>query len=256
MTLLTGKTIVITGASSGIGKQTAIYLSQLGASLALVARRVDKLEEVVRQCDALAPQCGAKHKIYPYDLTEPDGIAELVKQIARDLGPISGLVYSAGITIMRPLKVIRPEHWQKIMQLNVFSFTEMVKDISKGSIADESASFLAISAAASLCGAKSQTLYAASKASLEAWVRCAAKELAAKNFRVNALRPGFVRTEMYQDYCENWKESGRSEKENFPKHLLGIVEPKEVAAMAAFLMGTESKTITGSCINIDSGLLS
>lgn len=256
MTLLTGKTIVITGASSGIGKQTAIYLSQLGASLALVARRVDKLEEVVRQCDALAPQCGAKHKIYPYDLTEPDGIAELVKQIARDLGPISGLVYSAGISVMRPLKVVRPEHWQETMQLNVFSFAEMVKEISKGSIAAESASFLAISSAASLCGSKSQTLYAASKASLEAWVRCAANELAAKNHRVNALRLGFVRTEMYQNYCKNWKESAKSEKENFPKHLLGIIEPEEVAAMAAFLMGTESKTITGSCINIDSGLLS
>ena len=249
-----GKNIIITGASSGIGRITAIYLSRLGANLALIARNEKELIQTASLCREASSKYidQSQYRIYQYDLNRSEGLDNLTKQIVSDMGLISGLVYSAGMAPMRPLKMTKPDSWREPMQLNTFSFVEIMRVLSKKRFISDGASVVVLSSTAALKGAKSQLIYSSTKAGLEAVVRCISKELISKKIRLNALRPTFVRTNMYEEYKKSWKENGQSEKELFPQ---GIVEPEQVAAMIAFLLGDESKTIVGTCINIDNGRL-
>src|SRR5665648_22091 len=117
---LTGKHILITGASLGIGRATAEHLSKLGAKLSLVARIIEKLEETLSNLE------GDGHFIYPADLKEIDGIGNLIDRIVKDSGVIDGLVHCAGIATMRPLNMTTYNFLHDMMSINYYSFIELV----------------------------------------------------------------------------------------------------------------------------------
>ena len=245
---LTGKTVLVTGASSGIGQACAVFMSRLGAKIALCARREQQLRETLSNME------GEGHRIYPYDLSDTNGIKALVDNIVSDMGALSGILYAAGIAPMRPLSILKPENMESVMRINLYAFLELTRCAVKKGKMQNPASIVAISSIASKQGSKAKIAYSASKSALDASVRCIAKELAEIGIRVNTIAPAFVKTPMLEDYSELAGDSDTI-KNRINEQILGLIEPDEVASMATYLMSDLSKTITGSQILIDSGRL-
>ena len=246
---LTGKQILITGASSGMGRETAILCSKLGAKVALVARNEGKLKEVMTKID------GDGHAYYSFDLSRVDEIEGFIKAVIAERGAMDGFVHSAGVGSTRPLKLLKPAALREVMEINYFSFVEIIRCLMKKNAYNEGMSIVGISSISSKQGNQTKTAYCASKAAMDATVRCLAKELADKKVRVNAVNPALIRTEIYQQFLNN---SGESEdaKTIMQRQYLGIGEPIDVANMIVYLLSSAAKFITGSCVDIDGGRLS
>lgn len=245
---LSGRTILITGASSGIGRTTAILLSQLGGKCVLVARREDELRKT-------AEQMANEVAIYPFDLEQTDAIPALIDEIVEANGPLDGFVHSAGISITTALRAMQPSMIEKSMRVNFYSFLEVVKQISKPSRFREGMSVVGISSMASLQGNTGKTLYCASKAALDAAVRCLAKELAPKRIRVNSVAPALIRTDIYEQLMARAADSEQVQAV-LARQYLGIGEPEDVAHMVAYLLSPVSKFVTGATLPLDGGRLS
>lgn len=246
---LSGKRILVTGASSGIGRQTAIYLSKLGATINLLARRESQLNETL-QCME-----GNNHRLYPFDLTQLDSIQALIKQMIQDGGSLDGVVHCAGIAPMRPLAMTKPEYLHNVMLINFYSFVEIVRCAAAKKYFNMGASFIGISSTAAKKGGKSQIAYAASKAAIDAACLVMAKELAPKGIRINTVMPSLIKTEMYEQFITD---AGSSDKQTFvtPEQYLGIGLPQDIASAIAFLLSDSSRFITGTTLVVDGGFLS
>lgn len=244
-----GKHFLVTGASSGIGRTTAVMLGKAGAVLSIVSRRETQLKETA----ALLPS--NYHKVYSCDLNETEEIEALVEKSVSENGVLSGLVYCAGVAPSRPLKMTKKEDIEYAMTVNFYSFVEFMRCISKKQNHAEDTSCVAISSISSVVGYKGKIAYCSSKAALDASVRCMAHELADKKIRVNTIQPAWVDTSLYRRYIDNWGDNAAT-ADMTGKELLGITDPCEIAAMAAYLLSDASKTITGSAVRIDSGYLS
>lgn len=246
---LTGKHVLVTGASSGIGKETAIHISKLGAKVSLVARNEDKLKETFNELE------GNGHLIYAFDLRYVNDIGDAIKKIVSQNGPLNGLVHCAGIADMRPLAMTTPDFLHNMFLINFYAFIELVRCASKKNNYVNGASFVGISSVGSKSGDKSKTSYCASKAAMDAAVKCMARELSVKNIRVNTIIGGFVKTDMYNQYVES---SGVDAINNYvlTKQYMGIGEPIDFANAIAFLLSGASKFITGSGFIVDGGYLS
>ncbi|MCI9364945.1 MAG: SDR family oxidoreductase [Oscillospiraceae bacterium] len=246
---LTEKRILVTGASSGIGRAVCIYLSGLGASVILTARDETRLQETLKQME------GCAHNIYSFDLFQVNKIEDFVKSIIKDIGPLDGFVHCAGIAPMRGLSMTKPNYLQDTMLINFYSFVEFIRCISMRSCYREKASLIGLSSTAAIKGGKSQIAYAASKASIDAAMRVMAKELAPKSIRVNTIRPSLVKTEMYDAFAalsvsDDW------ETKISPDQYLGIIEPQDIAVAAAYLLSNASRFVTGTSLLVDGGFLS
>lgn len=244
-----GKNIIVTGASSGIGRGTAIFLSELGARIILIARNKEKLEETISQLH------NGDHKIYPFDLKETEKIEGLVKDVVKENGKVDGFVHCAGIATMRPLSLTKTNFLHDMMLINFYSYVELIRCISKKGNCSEGASFVGMSSVASIDGIKSKVAYCSSKAAMDSATRCLAKELASKNIRVNNVVAGFIKTEMFDDYLET---AGNEAVENniYANQYLGMGEIKDATNAIAFLLSDASKFITGTGFVVDGGYLS
>ncbi|WP_169087687.1 SDR family NAD(P)-dependent oxidoreductase [Paenibacillus sp. PL91] len=245
---LTGKRILVTGASSGIGRAVAIQLSKLGAIVALVARSSQRLQETLEQME------GTGHQIFPFDLTDIDGIEGWIKKTVSEFGSFNGLAHCAGIGPMRPLQMTNFAFLNNVMTINFYAFIEIVRMMSRKKYYEEGASFVAISSIMSKQGDKTTTAYCASKGALDSSIRPLAKELALKKIRVNSVIPGFIRTNMYTQYADTTGES--EENQIISRQYLGIGEPTDVANAIAYLLSDASKFITGTGLAVDGGYLS
>lgn len=243
------KKILITGASSGIGAATAVLCSQLGAKTILIARREDKLQEVVKNLE------GEGHKYYLFDLSQVDEIESFIKELVIDIGPLDGFVHSAGISSTRPLKMLKPEHLREIMEINFNSFVEITRCITKKNCFNSGMSIVGISSISSTLGNQAKTAYCASKAAMDAAVRCFAKELSSNGIRANTVCPGIIKTELY-DKLKDYAGDSYDAKMKIYRQYLGIGEPNDVANMAVFLLSDASRMITGANIGVDGGILS
>lgn len=244
---LTNKIIIITGASSGIGRATSIYLSRLGAKVALIARGEEKLKETLTLLD------GEGHRYYCYDLYDTSGIQALVSTIVSDMGAISGMTYCAGVGGRRPLAMIKSQHFTPVLTLNTYSYVEMIRCLMRKGNMEDGGSIVGISSIVSVEGTKMRSIYAAGKAAMDASTRCMAKELADRKIRLNTVRPAWVNTDRFKTYLSEVGEDGLQNDETYRSMLLGITQPEEVAALIAFLLSDAAKTITGASIHIDSG---
>lgn len=246
---LTGKCILVTGASSGIGRETSILLSKLGAKVIMIARREEKLKETLSALD------GEDHKYYCYDLHNVDGIENLVKQIILENGSLDGFVHSAGISSYRPLAMMKPCFIKEVMEINFYSFIELVRCISKKKNFNEGMSIVGISSISSQQGNQSKTAYCASKAAMDAAIRCMAKELAPKKIRVNSVVPALIKTDLFNVFLDKGADSEDAQNV-MARQYLGIGEPIDVANIVAYLLSGASKFITGTSIAVDGGRLS
>lgn len=246
---LTGKQILITGASSGMGKETAILCSKLGAKVVMVARNEEKLKSVLESLE------GEGHKYFPFDLGNVDEIEAFMKEVISVTGPMDGFVHSAGVGSTRPLKLLKPQALREVMDVNFYSFIEIIRCLTKRNCFNEGMSIVGISSISSKQGNQTKTAYCASKGAMDASVRCLAKELSDKKIRVNTVNPALINTEIYQQFLNN---SGDSEdaKNIMARQYLGLGESIDVANMIAFLLSSAAKFITGSSVDIDGGRLS
>lgn len=242
---LENKHIVVTGASSGIGKETAKLLSQFGANVSLVARREELLRETVSELS------GDKHRYYACDLSITDGIGELIDKIVCESGALDGFIHCAGIGVNLPVSMTKPETVDSVMKTNFYSFAEFIRFLAKRKNSNANASFVGVSSVASFKGDKSQGAYAASKAAMNAYIHPAAKELAGRNIRVNTVALGMIKTEAYQRFLESGGQDAALQNQ-----YLGYGEPADAANLLVFMVSSASRLITGTTIICDGGYVS
>lgn len=242
---LNNKNIIITGAGSGIGRETAIVASKLGARIIMLDISDDNLFETK---GLLA---GDGHSLHVIDLSQTDNIAGIIKDIVSVYSTIHGVVHCAGISSRKPLNVLTKEGFSKVMDINFYSFVELVKQICKKKHFAEGGSVVVMSSISSIKGYKAKTEYCVSKAAVDAFVRCMALELADRKVRVNSVMAAEVLTPLAIKAREINQSVGAS---NFNAPL-GPSDPYEVANTICFLLSNATKTITGTSILIDGGAL-
>lgn len=242
-----GKKIVVAGASSGIGRQTAVMLSGLGAQVVAIARREEKLIETLQLLE------GTGHSYYVSDLGVLDEISELFERISEEQGALAGLVYCTGISQNRPLKIAKPAYTEEIMRVNFLAFWETVRQFAKKGRYEQNAKIVGISSVASVRPGKGQGIYAASKAAMDAAVLVLAQELQKEGIMINTIRPGWVKTELLSQFYDSHE---NAEELIYEAQPLGPIEPNEIAKMAAYLLSPYAQHITGSHVEISGGYLS
>lgn len=248
---LTGKKIIVVGASQGIGQQTAITLSTVGAELILIARNADNLNKTKSLLS------GEGHICKPFDIGQIDEIEPLIKGIVKESGKIDGLVYCAGITNDRPLTMFKPELVEEVLRVNLCGFIEMVRAATKKNRFNEGMRIVGISSTSALKGAKAHMAYSASKAGMDGAVRAMAVELAEKGICINTVAPGMIHTSMYEKYLEgNGGAEGSANLGLLGRQYLGIGRTEDVANTIAFLISPASRFITGVTLPVDGGLTS
>ncbi|AUG56831.1 MAG TPA: SDR family oxidoreductase [Acetivibrio sp.] len=243
-----GKRILVTGASSGIGRETSKLLSQLGALVVLVSRNEYNLENTKNMLD------GTGHISVPFDLTNINGIVELVDGIVAKAGPMDGLVHCAGIDYTAPLKLTKYKNYSQLFDLNLFSFIELVKGFTKkDNYSKNGASIVAVSSVMGSIPAPGLTAYAASKAAMDNVVKTFALEFAPLNIRFNTVVAAYVNTEMFKRMSRMITE----EQINvlMSKIPLGLGEPADIANPIVFLLSNAAKWITGTNMVVDGGYL-
>lgn len=241
-----GKTILITGASSGIGEACARYLDSCGARLVLVARRKDVLEELAESL------CGSNY-VHSCDLSDIDNISSIFKFLKSESIKLDGLIHSAGIASNGPISQFNYQEAIKVFNINFFAFCEILKYCAKRKYMNEGAGIVALSSIAACSGARGQADYAATKGALEAYMRIAAKELMEKRIRLNALQPAQVATEgaalFFTEFPEFEEKAKRLQK-------LGLIDPAMLAKFIAYLVSDDGGSLTGLTIPVDAGCLS
>lgn len=242
---LCGQRILVTGASSGIGRAASILLSQLGAQLILVGRSEDRLVKTLEMMD------GTGHLVEPKDLALADEIPAWMKGITQKAGLLSGVVHCAGVQGVGPVRFLKDKDFSQMMNINVNSAVQLAKGFRQKKVLQQPGSIVLISSIIGMVGQAGVAAYSASKGALCALTRSIALEFAAESIRVNCIAPGIVKTEMTQDFQSKLSE------EQFEKlcsqYPLGIGEPQDVANAIAFLLSGTSRWITGTTLVVDGG---
>jgi len=243
---LKNKNIIITGASSGIGKQCAITFSQLGANIILVARNGERLEETFHKLNK------GNHLFISQDITEHDKLEDTITTVVEKVGKISGFVHSAGIEMTLPLRSMTSSCYENMFGINVISGFELARIISKKKYLDKNgASFVFISSVMGILGQAGKIGYCSSKGALISGAKAMALELAKKNIRVNCVLPGVVETEMSNKMFENLPEE--SKKTIIDTHPLGLGKPSDIAYSCAYLLSDAARWVTGTDLVVDGG---
>lgn len=239
---LKGKTILVTGASSGIGKATAIECSKMGAELIITGRNINRLDATYT---ALSGEGHTKHIV---ELTNDKELNNLIKNIQS----IDGAVLCAGISDIAPVRFCSLMKFNKVFNTNFFSQTELIRLLLKNKTLSDGGSVVAISSIAAYNHSLGNSIYGSSKAALSSWIKYAAKENGSKGIRFNCICPGMVETPLIHDGAYS-EDQMKQDKSNYP--LLRYGTPEEIAYGAIYLLSDASKWVTGIDLIIDGGCL-
>lgn len=241
---LKNKTILITGASSGIGEASAIECDKHGANLLLLGRDEKRLNKT------LSKLSNKGHRKLSLDLTDFENLANDLNIFLEDIHDIDGVINSAGITSTLPFKIFKPNQLEKILNINVTASFFLTK-LLLPKLNKKGASIIFISSVMANVGEKAKTMYSISKGAVSAGSRSLALEYSSRNIRVNTIAPGIVNTPMTKNSTYNQNKELLSK--TLEKYPLGFGEPSDVANACVFLISDASKWITGSEIVIDGG---
>lgn len=243
-----GKKFIVSGAG-GIGAETAKLINELGATIILMDISEENLNNTLTTLD------GEENKKYICDFSDIESIEPIIKQIVVENGPVDGFIHCVGIGAVRPLKMTKYDFMLKVMNINFFSFVEIIRCLSiKGRFNSAGMNIVGISALGAFLGNSTKTAYCASKGAMNAAVRCMAKELASKGIRVNTVAPGVTDTPMARA-AEDYGSDSEEHKMILARQYMGICQPVDIANTIAFLLSDMSRMITGSCIAVDGGKL-
>jgi NAD(P)-dependent dehydrogenase (short-subunit alcohol dehydrogenase family) len=237
---LTGKTILITGASSGIGKATAILASKLGARLFITGRDEGKLADTYNNME------GNDHGMFPVELTDEDQIQELVKYMP----VVNGIVHGAGIIGPTPAKFIRQDDIDKLFRINFEVPVLLTSKVMMAKKLLNNSSIVFMSSVVTKSPYFGGALYSSAKSALEAYSSTLALEMAPKKIRSNILSPALVNTPLLTDPARegNPEIVDDSIQRYLKKYPMGIGEPEDVAHLIVFLLADESRWISGANI--------
>lgn len=236
---LEGKEILVTGASSGIGRSIAIECSKAGAIINIVGRDKTRLDETYSQLR------GIHNKSFLADLTSEKDLDTLVS----GLSLLDGIVHSVGIIKRVPLKLITEESYINLLKINLVAPAILTKKIYKAKLLKPGSSIVFISSVGSNIASLGNIMYMSSKGGLNSFMKGSALELASQGIRVNCIEPGMIRTnltsgipeeELIKDICR------------YPLGRYG--QPEEVAYATIYLLSDTSKWVTGSILKIDGGI--
>lgn len=244
MISLQHKTILITGASSGIGRATAVLFSQLGAAVIITARSEEKLNETFA---LLTPH--GNHQLVVADLTRQADIEKLVTAMAS----VDGFVHACGKVLPVPVKFIRDKQLQDVFSVNYFSAVHTVAELLKQKKLNQAASVAFISSVSTLHAYFGGGPYISSKAALEGYAKVLALELIPKKIRVNVLQPALVNTAIFESTVDAAINAGEMDK-LIAQYPLGVGQPDDIAQALAYFISDASKWVTGTCLKMDGGL--
>lgn len=244
---LQDKKIVITGASSGIGRACAISCSNMGATLLLTGRNAQELEKT-KSLLAMPESC----TLLQLDLTKFETVAIKIKSAIESFGAADGVVHAAGISTTLPFRNCSPEKMNGFFQVNVMAALHLTQLLIKpGCVSADGASIIFITSVMAQVGESAKVLYSMTKGALLAASRSMAIELSPKKIRVNCIAPGVVNTSMSQKayYSQN-----EDLKERVTKlHPLGLGSPEDVANASIYLLSDAGRWVTGTQLMVDGG---
>ncbi|WP_427338585.1 3-oxoacyl-[acyl-carrier-protein] reductase [Caloranaerobacter sp. DY30410] len=244
---LTGKIALITGGSRGIGKAIALKLASLGANIVVNYTKSDtKAKEVIK----LAEEMGVKAIAVKADISNKDDVENFINKVLDEFGRIDILVNNAGITRDNLLMRMKEEEWDDVININLKGTFNVTKAAIRTMMKQKSGSIINVASVVGITGNQGQCNYAASKAGIIGFTKSIAKEVAKKKVRVNAIAPGFIKTDMTDKLPDKVKEEYLSK---IPLNRLG--EPEDIANAVAFLASDLSSYITGQVLIVDGGLL-
>ena len=243
---LEGKTILVTGASSGIGRQCAITCSRMGAKVALIGRNQERLSETRQQLE------GDGHVVVSYDLTNLDGLKEMVAGIVAQMGAIDGLVNCAGISTTLPFKLMSPDKVEEYFRTNVFATMELTRQVlSIKNVNNLGASVIFFASVMGCVGENAKSLYSLTKGALISGCRSLAIEYAPKKVRLNVVSPGVVETAINRNQPYLADPERRKVTESL--HPLGIGTTEDIANACVYLLSDASRWVTGQNLIVDGG---
>lgn len=238
---LSGKTVLVTGASSGIGQETAIQCSRLGAKVIITARNEERLKEALSQLE------GDGHQMITAELTSQVDAEKLVE----DIDSLNGVVLCAGKGMILPFAFSTKEKYQDIFDINYFAPIELLRLlIKKKKLVKESSVVFVSSVGGNAVFAPGTGVYGASKAAMNSTMKFCAVELAPKKIRVNSVNPGRVNTKLIQNVAIS-EEQQQLDIERYPLKRYG--EPEDVAFSIIYLLSDASSWITGTSLIVDGG---
>ena len=237
---LKDKIILVTGASSGIGRATAIECSRCGAQLILLGRNKDRLKETLLACES------GNHMMIQCDLLDLESIGEHLK----DIPELNGVVHSAGINPKSLIKKISKTKIDNIFHTNYYAPALITQHLLKSKKLKKESSIVFISSISTSFATISNSLYASTKSAINSFMRCLALEIAPRGMRANVIQPGMIETPIIKSYTMS------EELENFNQSIpLGHMgDPKDVAYACIYLLSDASKFVTGACLTIDGGI--
>ena len=239
---LTGKTALITGATGGIGGEIAKALHAQGATVALSGRNEGKLKE-------LAGALGDNVHTIVADLSNNDGITQLIKDADAAMGQIDILVNNAGLTRDNLSMRMKEEEWSEVLDVNLTAPFMLAKTCQRGMMKRRFGRIINISSVVGTTGNPGQCNYVASKAGLMGWTKSMGMEIASRGITVNCVAPGFIATAMTDALDEGQKEKINA---NIPMARMGT--PNEIASAVAYLASDEAAYVTGATIHVNGGM--
>lgn len=243
---LAAKNILVTGASSGIGRQCAITASQLGAFVILLGRSEERLHETAQMLG------NTNYSIVATDITDYVATTEKLEKLLENGSKIDGILHAAGISTTLPLRNLTPEKLQPFFETNVYAAINITKLLTKSKFASpQGMSIVFIASVMGVVGELGKTTYSLTKGALVAGAKSLALELAAKTIRVNCVLPGVVVSPMSTNAVYAQDKTAFDKIKGY--HPLGLGTPEDVANACAFLLSDGSRWITGTNLIVDGG---
>lgn len=242
---MAGRSILVTGASSGIGRATACLLARSGARLVLHGRDIGRLDETA------AMLAGSGHKVRAGHFDDADTVADMIKTIAAEEGELDGIFHSAGTELVRPMRMTKQAQVDQLFGPSIHAALGIGRAASSKGVLGDGGALLFMSSVAGSRGTPGMAAYSAAKAAVDGMVRSLACELAPRRIRVNAIAAGAVGTEMHERLSKSLSPDALADYES--RHPLGFGRPEDVASAALFLLSDASRWITGTSVAVDGG---
>ena len=247
--MATAQTVIVTGASSGIGRATAIRFASSGAAVLAVGRNEPALREVVDEAGA----GGGRAELFVGDITAPDVPARIIASCVERFGSLTTLVNAAGVIAMGAVDSTSDEQWAKVMDINLHAPFRLMR-AAAAPLTESGGSIVNVSSVNGLRSFPGLLAYCVSKSAIDQLTRCAALEMAPKGVRVNAVNPGVVVSNLHRRAGMDEEAYAKFLTRSRETHPLGRPgEPAEIAEVIFFLASDGAKWMTGETIPVDGG---